>query len=381
MIVPDQHVKILVATRPVDFRKGHDGLTAVVQNELWLDPFSGIIVVFRAKRVDRIKALLWGGSGLEMIYKRLETDKFSWPGVHDRVIRLSKTQFEALFEGLDLSTCLWRAAGARADCGRVTQAALKNKSCSSESRRITAMKTSRNTLSLDALPADIRAAFLAKIAARIAAEKRAERLEKFTSQLEKSTSQLEERARRLEYLLAEFKHAVWQVVRKDQRRPVGASLRRSGNRSCRNRSGAGRDAGKEPKQPARRNLGRLPIGLPRIEKIIEPESLMYPCGCGEQMVKIGEDRSERLDILPARFRATVTIRPKYAVRCNCGGKVVQAPAHLIEGGLPSEGLVAHVLVSKYADHLPLYRQSQIFAHNSGLDLHRSPLAGWCVPFT
>jgi len=101
MIVPGQYVKILVATRPVDFRKGHDGLAAVVQNELRLDPFSGIIVVFRAKRVDRIKVLLWDGSGLVMIYKRLETGKFSWPGVHDGVMRLSKAQFEALFEGLD----------------------------------------------------------------------------------------------------------------------------------------------------------------------------------------------------------------------------------------------------------------------------------------
>ncbi len=72
MIVPSQAVKIVVATRPVDFRKGHDGLAAVVQNELGLDPHSGIIVVFRAKRGDRIKVLLWDGSGLVLSYKRLE---------------------------------------------------------------------------------------------------------------------------------------------------------------------------------------------------------------------------------------------------------------------------------------------------------------------
>lgn len=64
MIIPSQAVKIVVATKPVDFRKGHDGLAAVVQNELGLDPHSGIIVVFRAKRGDRIKVLLWDGSGL-----------------------------------------------------------------------------------------------------------------------------------------------------------------------------------------------------------------------------------------------------------------------------------------------------------------------------
>jgi transposase len=101
MIVPSQAVKIVVATRPVDFRKGHDGLAAVVQNELGLDPHSGIIVVFRAKRGDRIKVLLWDGSGLVLAYKRLEQGKFSWPRISDGVMRLSRGQFEALFEGLD----------------------------------------------------------------------------------------------------------------------------------------------------------------------------------------------------------------------------------------------------------------------------------------
>jgi len=73
----------------------------MVQNELGLDPHSGIIVVFRAKRGDRIKVLLWDGSGLVMAYKRLEQGKFAWPGISDGVMRLSMGQFEALFEGLD----------------------------------------------------------------------------------------------------------------------------------------------------------------------------------------------------------------------------------------------------------------------------------------
>ncbi|MDE0944368.1 MAG: IS66 family insertion sequence element accessory protein TnpB [Alphaproteobacteria bacterium] len=108
MIIPGQNVKVMIATKPVDFRKGHDGLAAVVANELGLDPHSGIIVVFRAKRGDRIKVLLWDGSGLVMIYKRLEGGTFAWPSVHDGMMRLSKAQFEALFEGLD-----WRRVYAR----------------------------------------------------------------------------------------------------------------------------------------------------------------------------------------------------------------------------------------------------------------------------
>ena len=131
-----------------------------------------------------------------------------------------------------------------------------------------------------------------------------------------------------------------------------------------------------PNRPApARNIGHLPEHLPRIERVMEPESTLCACGCGE-MVRIGEDRSERLDIVPAQLRVIVTVRPRYACGA-CEWGVVQAPvpARLIEGGLPTEGALAHVLVSKYADHCPLYRQSAIYAR-SGLDLDRSTLAGW-----
>ena len=110
MIVPAQAVKIVIATKPVDFRKGHDGLAAVAERELGLDPHSGVIVVFRAKRGDRIKVLLWDGSGMVMAYKRLEQGKFAWPGISDGVMRLSRAQFEALFEGLDCRRVMARRA-------------------------------------------------------------------------------------------------------------------------------------------------------------------------------------------------------------------------------------------------------------------------------
>ncbi len=131
-----------------------------------------------------------------------------------------------------------------------------------------------------------------------------------------------------------------------------------------------------PDRPApARNIGHLPEHLPRIERVIEPESTLCPCGCGE-MAKIGEDRSERLDIVPAQLRVIVTVRPRYACgACERGVVQAPAPARLIEGGLPTEGALAHVLVSKYADHCPLYRQSAIYAR-SGLDPDRSTLAGW-----
>lgn len=122
------------------------------------------------------------------------------------------------------------------------------------------------------------------------------------------------------------------------------------------------------------NRGSLPKHLPRIEEVIEPESLI--CACGGCLHCIGEDVSERLDVVPAQFRVLVTRRPKFACRaCTDGVVQAPAPARLIQAGLPTEATVAHVLVSKYADHLPLYRQAQIMSRQ-GIDLDRSTLADW-----
>lgn len=125
----------------------------------------------------------------------------------------------------------------------------------------------------------------------------------------------------------------------------------------------------------RANRGALPDHLPRIEQVVDIEDKACRC-CKGMLHVMGEDRSERLDIVPAQFRVIVTRRPKYACR-SCEEVVVQAPApaRLIEGGIPTEATVAHVLVSKYADHLPLYRQSQIYARQ-GVNLDRSTLADW-----
>ena len=145
-------------------------------------------------------------------------------------------------------------------------------------------------------------------------------------------------------------------------------------------SAAAKDAA-EPTERRRRtevvnrNRGALPAHLPRYEVIIDIESKQCPC-CGGALHLIGEDRSEMLDQVPAQLRVKVMCRPRYACRA-CEGAVVQAPApeRPIDGGMATEALVAHVVVSKFCDSLPLYRQVQMFKRQ-GITLDRSTLSAW-----
>src|SRR5262245_32249579 len=147
---------------------------------------------------------------------------------------------------------------------------------------------------------------------------------------------------------------------------------------------AGTEAAEDKKDPAsarrradkrRANRGALPDHLPHIDVTITPDDTNCPC-CRAPMHVIGEETSKRLDVVPAQFRVIVTRRPKYACRA-CEQTVVQAPApeRLIKGGLPTEAMVAFVLIAKYAWHLPLYRQAQMLLAQ-GIDIKRAVLAFW-----
>jgi len=140
----------------------------------------------------------------------------------------------------------------------------------------------------------------------------------------------------------------------DKKDPVGARVRADKRRASR---------------------GSLPAHLPHVDVTIEPEDTNCPC-CRAPMHVIGEETSKRLDVVPAQFRVIVTHRPKYACRA-CTDGVVQAPApeRLIKGGLPTEAMIAYVLVAKYAWHLPLYRQAQMLLAQ-GIDIKRAVLAFW-----
>jgi transposase len=126
-------------------------------------------------------------------------------------------------------------------------------------------------------------------------------------------------------------------------------------------------AAQRPKRAA------MPAQLPRVERHHEPDNTTCACGC--QMVRIGEDISEKLDYTPGSFTVERHVRGKWA--CSMCRTLTQAavPAEIIDKGLPTAGLLAHVLVAKYSDHLPLYRQEAIF-ERAGLGIPRSTLAAW-----
>ncbi len=128
----------------------------------------------------------------------------------------------------------------------------------------------------------------------------------------------------------------------------------------------------------------LPAELPRMEVVHDIPEADKICGCGEPLCRIGEEVSEKLDIIPAKVQVIRNIRPKYVCK-KCQGVETQGPTvkvappqpEIIPKGIATPGLLAHIAVAKYADALPLYRQEKIFAR-SGIELSRSTMAGWMV---
>jgi len=142
--------------------------------------------------------------------------------------------------------------------------------------------------------------------------------------------------------------------------------------------GSGTPSGSAPEDKKRRQPKReaLPEHLPRVEQRIDPEDTRCPTPeCAQPMVRVGEDISERLDIIPAQFFVQRQVRGKWA--CRCCQLLVQEPAapQVFDNALPTPGLQAHTVVSRFVDHIPYYRQEQINAR-TGVHTPRSTLAAW-----
>lgn len=135
----------------------------------------------------------------------------------------------------------------------------------------------------------------------------------------------------------------------------------------------------EPDKPKKKRSGRTPLPKKLERKRIphepSPEELICPC-CGEERKRIGEEITEELEYIPARLFVKEHVRGKYACKkCQEGVVIADLPARPIEKGRPGAGLLAHVAISKYGDHLPLYRQEKIF-RREGVDISRSTLGDW-----
>ena len=263
MVTIPAGARVLLATRPIDFRKGGHSLAALAQEVLAEDPFSGAVIVYRAKRGDRVKILVWDTGGLVLIWKQLQQGSFRWPPIMDGVMKLSPVEFAALFDGLD-----WTRVQA------------------------------------------LRALVLATLAERDAtmAERDAVASERDILQAQND---------RLRHLL--LKLTRMQFGAKSERLPEE----------------------------------QLQLGLEALEQAVAQGDAKAEKRDPELRQQQAAKRRASRGALPAQFRVIVTRRPKLACRA-CPGTVLQepAPARLIEGGLPTEALVAHVLVARYADHLP-----------------------------
>lgn len=242
------------------------------------------------------------------------------------------------------------------------------------------MTPSFDSARLAELPADLRALFDAQRAMLEAERVRAEHELAARLHVESELAASKETVERLQLLIKEYERARFgkrsekfdpdqlQLVLEDIEIAIAETQESDDDRARR----SGRPLGSKRTGRAAR---AFPAHLPRVERVIEPSSLACPCGCG-QMVRIGEDRSSRLDVTPAHYRVIETVRPRYACSKGCSGVAqATAPAHLIENGVPTEALLAQVAVAKFSEHMPLYRQSQVFARH-GILLDRAVLADW-----
>jgi transposase len=223
--------------------------------------------------------------------------------------------------------------------------------------------------------------YVAELERRVAAAEVNERtLTHRVSNLETANSVLAEANARLERMLAQARHEKFgprsEKGNADQRNLFTEDLEVAEGQLAAAADAADKALGKASRKKARakRNKGNLPAHLERIEELIEPDSTLCPCGCGE-MAKVGEDRTERLDVVPAQLRVVVTVRPKYLCRTCSGASHAQAPVpeFLIPRGLGTNRFVIHSVVSKFADHCPFYRQTEIWRRD-GIDIDRSVLA-------
>ena len=354
MIALASGLRVYLACGVTDMRKGMTGLAMLVQQSLAEDPFGGTVFAFRGRRAGLIKLIWHDGVGLCMLTKRLEQGQFAWPTTSTTgKIALSSAQLAALLDG-----CEWRTA-AQAGTGRINLGWACNKLWHRRGGIDHHWHVQIDPENLPDDPAILQQMLRTLLGQHGELHAEYEKIRLLLSRLTRHQF-----GRRSEQLTDEQ----LQLGLEDLQQSIAE------NQAEQDAAEAARDPKPRHKRPAR-NHGALPAHLPRYDVVIDDAPESCPC-CGGTLHCIGETTSEQLDIVPAQLRVRVTRRPRYACRsCEAAVVVAEAPARPIDGGMPTEALIIHVLISKYCDFLPLYRQSQMLARQ-GVVLDRSTLCNW-----
>ncbi|EDR9399365.1 IS66 family transposase, partial [Salmonella enterica subsp. enterica] len=309
-------------------RNGFNGLASKVQNVLKDDPFSGHLFIFRGRWGDQIKVLWADSDGLCLFTKRLERGRFVWPVTRDGKVHLTPAQLSML-EGMETSLAhenarLWALLQTQQDT--IRQMAEYNRLLS---QRVAAYASEINRLK--ALVAKLQRMQFGKSS------------EKLRAKTERQIQEAQERISALQEEMAETLGEQYDPA-------LPSALRQSSARKP------------------------LLASLPRETRVIRPEEECCPA-CGGDLSPLGCDVSEQLELISSAFKVIETQRPKLAC-CRCD-VIVQAPVSSkpIARSYAGPGLLAHVVTGKYADHLPLYRQSEIY-RRQGVDLSRATLGRW-----
>lgn len=329
MIGPGAGVRVYLACGATDMRKGIAGLAALAQEELRQNPASGAVFAFRGRRGDRVKLLHWDGQAFCLYYKVLERGRFPWPSRADGTARLTSAQLAMLWEGID-----WR---------RPALTPLPDDPCAlkalvlAQREEIARLQTAERAYEALVQALKVRIAKLRK--------------QKFGPSSEKIEREIEQ----LQLALEDLEVAMAASDSSPQPEP---------------------DSSEEAARPQRRRRGkpRVDPATRREREVLDPGECCPQCGGPLRLV--GEDVSEILEFVAARLKVVETARLKKS--CRCCEKMVQplAPTRPIRRGMAGPGLLAHILVSKFDDQLPLYRQREILARH-GADIPRATLIDWC----
>ncbi len=367
MISLPSGTRIWLVAGVTDMRKSFNGLGEQVQHVLDENPFSGHLFIFRGRRGDTIKILWADADGLCLFTKRLEEGQFIWPAVRDGKVSITRSQLAMLLDKLDWrqpKTSRLNALTMLEKChGRIIKTVMSRKYLIriTELERLLseqaeALRQKDQQLSLvEETEAFLRSA-LARAEEKIEEEER--EIEHLRAQIEKLRRMLF--GTRSEKLQREVEQAEAQLKQREQE-----SDRYSGRED-------------DPQVPRQLRQSRhrrpLPAHLPREIHRLEPEESCCP-ECGSELDYLGEVSAEQLELVSSALKVIRTVRVKKAcTKCDC---IVEAPApsRPIERGIAGSGLLARVLTGKYCEHLPLYRQSEIFARQ-GIELSRALLSNW-----